>query len=92
MRIEVTANDIAKGAQDDCEACPVARAVRRATGLPAEVDSVRITLDRNGPRRQVLPTPKDVETFIYDFDGFDAEEEDAESYVKPFAFDLDVTP
>jgi hypothetical protein len=89
MRIEVTAEDIAKGERDSCEACPIALAVRRAFGVAhVDVDSVRIIVDNCGDNERTFETPHAAEDFIGRFDYRSTEEDPPE----PFAFDLDVTP
>jgi hypothetical protein len=77
MRIEVTTNDIAGGEQDNCEQCPVARALRRQ-GMPNA--RVFTGFVRQGSDRIPLSDAvvERIETF------------DETGTMRPFAFDLDV--
>jgi len=81
MLVEVTAEDIANGTRASCANCPVARAVHRALGSPANVGLFEIWA--NDPFRQVKTT-RAVRKFICDFD-------DGKP-VAPFSFDIDVPP
>ena len=81
MRIEVTASDIRYGIRRECLRCPIARALKRATGEDWSVGDV------NGyPLRDkiegVAYWPNEVCAWIEDFDH--------ERVVQPFAFELDI--
>lgn len=81
MRIEVTERDIRLGRPRRAFTCPVARAVKRATGArTVGVDDVVITLDM----AREFETPKKVRDFIgkLDFDG--------RRGLKPFSFTLPI--
>ena len=83
MRIEVTQEDIEKGRPASFFWCPVARAVRRATGYPAKATYGRVSVQLSpGPMKPKLfcSTPLMVDLFIGQFD--------LEEPVEPFAFDL----
>lgn len=79
MRIEVTAEDIARGEpRNECW-CPVARAITRAADLPAIVhDDVWCVYDSmEGP----YALPEEATTFIARFD--------KGAPVQPFAFEIE---
>ena len=81
MRIEVTAEDIRNGRKHDCQYCPVARAIARATGR--EVLTGRITCQIRSsytPWRSVI-----LPRVVFDF----TESFDAGALVQPFDFELD---
>jgi len=78
MRIFVTAKDIREGAKSACEACPVARAIKRRVTCRVVVGMGFISF---GLKSSVL-TPTQVANFIDRFDGG--------KKVKPFSFLLDV--
>lgn len=76
MKIEVTARDIEKGLPEDKCGCPVALAIRRATGLEVSVwcsMSVKVG-------REYIDLPDEAEDFINRFDQGEP--------VQPFTFDL----
>ena len=79
MKIQVTQDDIDHGRSGDCNFCPVARAVKRATHLDL---GVRVTIGYvylgNLVNFQLLSKVAD---FVYDFD--------VGMPVKPFEFELD---
>jgi len=77
MRINVTADDIANGVHKDCERCPVALAVKRATGC-VNCDVTADTIYATG--MPVFTTPRSVQEFIARFD--------REYPVQPFSFYL----
>lgn len=82
--IEVTAEDIAEGVpKDDCE-CPVARAIKRATGLRTSVAELGISVNCYYPDSVEVRTPDEVREFVTRFD--------AGSGVEPFSFLLDYSP
>lgn len=87
MKIEVTEEDIKKGTTDPCN-CPVARAIKRATGYGASVShtvGIVYSMDEkqedgsNSITTKETYLPTRVEKFIYKYD------EDTKS-VKPFTF------
>lgn len=83
VSVEITAEDIAQGIEGDCEACPVARALGRATGDGVSVDSdVIVFHGRHARQHFSMNTPKEFAIFITRFDGFGAE------HVEPFSYDL----
>lgn len=83
MRITVTAEHIKRGRRQSARACPVALAIRTATGWQAEVGLFAIDLaDRRDRFRMYVRTPPSAAEFIRRFDGC--------LNVAPFAFDLDV--
>jgi hypothetical protein len=75
VRVEVTAEDIAKGVPERPCFCPVARALRRV-GVEPSVNGWWLDL------RCSIPTPADVVTFMGAFDN--------ERPVEPFAFDIEL--
>lgn len=77
VHVEVTATDIRRGKRLDRAACPVARAVRRATGRNWKVLNSRMYCGA-----AEVKTPPEVEKFIYCFD--------MRETVQPFAFDVDL--
>lgn len=67
VRIEVTQNDIRKGKRGSCFNCPIARAVKRATGCKdVDVDSDGTISLENG--EVVIPSSIKRERFIEKFD------------------------
>lgn len=81
ITVEVTAEDIAKGEPGDGCKCPIAIAVRRATGLN-DVSIRPIAQSRIGNRYVYLPDP--AKRFVLDFD--------EEQPVQPFTFEIDLSP
>lgn len=83
MLIEVTEEDIESGVRDDCERCPVAKAVWRAFKPDfVSVDQEYIRVDEKRWK-----TPEAVIEFINLFDSADPRDE--ESYKPlPFSFEL----
>jgi hypothetical protein len=82
MRIEVTQEDIDNGTKGRCRLCPIALAVRRATGSPdAWVDDTHIMWGASwGAWDGVAMTPRSAWSFMASFDsGQD---------VQPFSFEL----
>lgn len=65
MRIEVTAGDVAEGVPNDCGACPVGRALRRALGVEVWVDPAFI---RRPGRPGRIRTPEPAALFVEAFD------------------------
>ncbi len=82
--IEVTQDDIDHGTRGSCNTCPVARAIKRATGFHNLV-SARNVLAYNR-ERSTRPTavnlPIEALRFINDFD--------CHHPVQPFSFELDL--
>jgi hypothetical protein len=81
VRIEVTEEDIDRGKPEDRCACPVARAVRRAVGIPTSVAMDKIVVDYATPWQTEIWTPDEVSIFVELFDIGGA--------VEPFAFELE---
>lgn len=86
MRIEVTADDIAKGKRKSCDACPVARAIHRATGdgwnaVVYKDNCIAVADDDDWDREEFTPPPE-VAQFVKDFD--------AGRPVTPITFDLPI--
>jgi hypothetical protein len=81
VKVQVTAADIERGvAGDDCK-CPVALAIRRATGIPTSVGDGVIVIDYATPQQVEIWSPEDVAHFVEEFDlGHD---------VEPFEFELE---
>jgi len=78
MRIDVTQDDIANGIRKDPCWCPIALAVRRATGAPCKVDTDEITLSCGA----YIPTPESAAKFVMTYDDFGA--------AIPFSFELEI--
>lgn len=84
MRIKVTQADIAAGDRQMCYACPVALALRRATGYDWWVSRLRAVPYPGGFGGRAVRLPRAASAFIADFDdGWP---------VAPFAFDLPDPP
>jgi hypothetical protein len=81
MRIEVTAEDIVKGKRMDCGLCPVALAIKRATGTAFSVGYMTCC-PAGGTVRDRLELPAEARAFVHDFD--------CHMQTAPFAFDLDI--
>lgn len=92
MKIEVTAEDIQNGTPNEMGCCPIALAVRRATGKPyVSVGAKNVEIGTftqytengtklgGGPENR-LDLPNEATLFILDFD--------SGVTVQPFAFDL----
>ena len=83
IRVEVAAEDIAKGERNNYFACPVALALKRACGVSnAAVRPRRISIWNTGEFGCSVATPPSVRSFFEIFD--------AGLTVKPFAFDLEL--
>ena len=86
IQVNVTANDIALGIEDDCHYCPVARAIARATGL--KCDQVAVCTEQidfmDCKPLESAGTPDKVGNFICEFDG------DGALSVQPFNFELTI--
>ncbi len=85
MRIEVTQDDIDHGVRRECDRCPIARALKRATGEAWDVgesnDHQATTCRRGGDRAKWLKLPDEATNFMFAFDnGFP---------VWPFSFEFD---
>lgn len=77
VQVEVTEADIQRGYQYCATGCPVARAIRRVTGMPAIVD---VRNARVGGLEVDLPTEATIFITAFDKHGPEA--------VVPFSFDL----
>jgi hypothetical protein len=82
MTIQVLQSDIDTGKADDCGYCPVALAIRRATGCSRCVVTWRAIKIECGDRKVLLDTPTSVQAFLPEFD-------DGQP-VWPFEFELEV--
>ena len=82
MKIEVTQDDIDNGLRIDCELCPVAKAIVRATGKQARVSAVGVFFFPETPSAKQIFLPSKVQLFIKSFD--------RKEPVQPFSFDLDI--
>lgn len=80
LDVEVTAEDIAKGVKEDCGACPVALALRRAGLGRAMVDGTSISWSFGVSGGGDVECPCHVAEFIESFDEGDD--------VEPFSFQL----
>ena len=83
--VSVTQEDIAAGEPCEALSCPVAIAIRRATGLRTYVDEDTIALGeryRGGPFVVSLPPPPEVTRFVDRFDH--------RRPVSPFTFTLEL--
>lgn len=78
MTIEVTQDDIDKGDEADCDKCPIALAINRATGKRWCVVWHRCWLDED--HSPSIDLPESAVDFIQDFDN--------DQSVKPFSFEL----
>lgn len=84
VTVTVTAEDIASGEREKCERCPIALALRRATGEPkAYADAVMlaaISADENWFKGA---TPDKAFRFMCEFDG--------KKPVEPFTFTVELS-
>ncbi len=81
VKVDVTEEDITRGVRGSCTACPVALALRRATGTNwASVDDSVMESAHSFNRAE---TPPEVVKFIYLFD--------AQGRVEPFSFEVDLS-
>ncbi len=92
IKVEITADDIAKGSRNVCTMCPVSRALNRAVGneeitpqtasrWKAQAQPSRLFAD--GRRRIMCDTPEDVRVRILAWD--------ATGQMEPFSFQVDET-
>jgi hypothetical protein len=90
ITVQVTQEDIADGERYACCECPVALALKRATGREWFVTGVFLNLLKPGQSftdsgvaavELTLDTPQEVKTFIHAFDENDP--------VKPFTFEIE---
>lgn len=84
LKIDVTAEDIAKGIQNDCEACPIALALSRA--VPG-ADFIEVDGDANYELDDVTyyaRFPESAKNFVTRFD--------AGETVEPFTFEAEFAP
>jgi hypothetical protein len=88
LTVHVTEQDIAKGVKHQCDRCPVARAVTRATGKPCLASGFQLDFYESADAFEddtvfasfEVPTPAPVKMFMQAFDrGED---------VAPFAFEI----
>lgn len=77
MTINVTAEDIAVGERNNCGWCPVALAVRRATGEQAWVHPDALIV-----RGRRCPMPSEVWARVLKYD--------VQGVMEPFSFELEV--
>ena len=84
MLVKVTQADIDAGYQADCDNCPVALALQRATALPLVVSQTVINLPdgKSGGVPRWWDTPPDVAAKITDFDEGRG--------MEPFSFEIDL--
>lgn len=79
MKIKVTQEHIDRGTKKACSTCPVALALREATGMECEVSTTIAFLPNND---NGIPLPIDAKDFIRRFD--------AGTLVQPFEFELPI--
>ncbi len=83
MLIEVTQNDIDEGRRGECELCPVARAIKRASGSHCVyVDPTEVLLGENVLEATWTKLPEEAAQFIEDYDNMQP--------VDPFSFNLNI--
>lgn len=80
--VQVTRDDIQYGTRSSESACPIARAVARATGKQAHVSGTRIKIGANTLSVRRLPTTPKQAKFVRDFDN--------NAKVEPFDFWMDL--
>ncbi len=86
ITIKVTKRDIAYGARDNCDRCPVARAIKRAVRVnDIEIFPLTLNLYDRDCSYATLAIPKVASTFIESFDGGAIRR-----HLKPFSFRLNV--
>lgn len=81
--VSVTKQDIQQGIRNSAESCPIAHAVKRATGLQASVNGTRVKTMKNGATVKRVPSSTQIATFVRRFD------RDGAANVAPFEFWLD---
>lgn len=79
MRIEVTESDIVHGARWDCDNCPIALAIERATH---QANCWSVLWNRATSPLGTVWLPDEAKDFIDNFDN--------ERPVAPFSFDVDL--
>jgi len=80
IRVDVTARDIATGEPGCCSRCPVAKAVRRATGIrEVEISTKLLWI---GKAWKGISLPSVTRRFIFSFDDHQP--------VRPFSFKLKI--
>jgi hypothetical protein len=82
ITVRVTASDLRRGLASDPLRCPVARALRRATGLRWAACRDRLVIEEPGGWDRALPASDEAEQFMRDYDNC--------REVGPFTFTLDV--
>lgn len=84
MKIQVTAEDIANGKREDCNYCPIALAVGRATHCKRVSVGRRIIMwDIRFVQSKSAWMPSVAKEFINVFDAFGS------NYVSPFEFEVE---
>lgn len=79
--VTVTKQDIQTGVRNSAESCPIAHAVKRATGLSASVNQTRVKTMKGGMTVKRVPSTVKIAEFVRRFDTAQA--------VEPFEFWLD---
>ena len=94
MKIEVTKDDLGKGARGSCEWCPVALAIQRTYDLKNGKDKM-VTVDEDGVGiwqdsvEQHYQLPQIARDFIHSFDNYSkVADGDFWKYFKPFSFKM----
>lgn len=80
LTVDVTQEDINHGERGNCNSCPVARAIQRASGHECRAGGSQITIKPENGRNLYLVTPEAAWRFMYDFD--------MGRKVEPFSFTL----
>lgn len=83
LKIEVTAEDIRQGVRNNAFNCPIAHALRRASGHNAvRVDVCDLTVNSAGEGLRSAPLPPEAESFLVLFD--------SSLDVAPFTFEVEL--
>jgi hypothetical protein len=84
ITVRVTGTDIRRGLPGDALSCPIARALRRATGRrwAASRTVLRVAEEDGVLGGRHLPAPPEAEAFMRDYD--------RDRKVRPFTFTLDL--
>ena len=88
MIIRVTERHIQKGVRTNPCECPVAKAIKDATGLEAIVSPAYVTLTVGGSRNVHYTFPHEVKQWIRDYDAWSGLPTGPMSLLEPFAFKL----
>ena len=83
MLIEVTRDDVGNGQRFCSDSCPVALAIKRATGAFFVVMTCEHVMITKGVSKQIVRLPPDVIEKVLRFDRGHA--------MEPFSFELEVT-